>query len=134
MDPNLHSLDGETLGVKYALREGLIDFHLSWSMSADVVLSFKTRIKELARKETTFSLDFIRIHRMARMCWELELYNKITSVDKADAELLYDLPQDEKFEWVFTILNGLRHQLRTTTSSITVADQIAKNLENIMDS
>ncbi len=132
--PFQRALDGETLGVRYILRNGLLDLHPQEHQSAAVIEDFKKRMKEISRKEKSSPGDFVAIHRLARMCWELALESKLTNLDKTDADLLYDVRQDENFEWVLRIMNGVRMLLRDTSCSIVVADHVAKNVEDIMTS
>lgn len=130
--PNQHAFNGEALGVRFYFRSGLLDLHLEKSQSSAVIEDFKQRIKEISRKEVTAPGDFIVIHRLSRMCWELASESKLTNLDRTDADLLYDVRQEESFEWVFKIMNGVRMLLRTSSCSIAVADHVAKNIEEVM--
>jgi hypothetical protein len=128
----------EKLGVEYCLRGGLLDIQLQPHQARDLIDHLKECIKRLARQESNNEAfekhTYVAIHRMSRMCWELRTQNRITGIDKLEGELLYEVPQEEKFEWVFQIFNGLRHRLRATDCSIVVADHVAKSIEDIMTS
>lgn len=129
-----HSITGEALGVRYRVANGLLDLHMQPHQSSAVTDEFKSRIKEISRKEKASPADFLAIHRMSRMCWEMATECRLTNLDKDDADLLYNIRQSENFEWVFKIMNDLRSILRTTSCSIAVADHVAKTVEEIMTS
>jgi hypothetical protein len=126
-------LDGSFAEVRYSVRNGLLDLHLSTNQASDVEAFFKGLIKQYVRVEAIDPTSYINIHRLARMCWELSQSSSLTNLDRNDAELLYAVPQDAKFEWVFQILNNVRGLLRKTSCSIVVADHIAKNIQSVMD-
>ena len=126
--------DGEILGVRFAVRDGLIDLHLQGHQAQDVENFFKDAIKFHVRNENVGPNYWILVHRMARMCWELSKNGCLTNLDFDDAQLLYSVPQSPNFEWVFVILNMFMRGLRRTEGSITIADQFAKNCEDTMTS
>ena len=128
------SLYGVEFGVKYKLHNGLLDLELQQHQAGDVVAFFKQRMKELARMDGSEQSQFRWIHSMSRMCWELVTAQRITGMDHTEAELLYEVPQDAKFEWVFRLLNPIRTSLRAVSCSIVVADSVAKSIDDIMTS
>ena len=134
LGPAAHAKTGEACGVRYCLRNGLLDVQLQPHQAIDLLEFFKQRMKVLARDDQNVPSQFMWIHRYARMSYELVTGSRITGIDKLEAEFLYDAPQEEKFEWIFKILNGLRDQIRATECSIVVADHVAKSIEDIMTS
>jgi hypothetical protein len=125
-------VDGETLGVRFSVRDGLLDLHLQSHQAGEVEEFFKARIKEFVRRDDVGPNFWILIHRMARMCWESSKNECLTNLDQDDAQLLYSVPQDANFEWVFKILNYVdRLALRKTEGSIVIADHFAKDVEDL---
>lgn len=120
--------------VTYFLHDGLLDINLERHQSIDVIEHFKWCIRSFAGKDKADAHDFLCINRMSRMCYELYHHNKLTNMDSDDALLLYSCPQDEKYEWVFIVLNKTLENIMSTAHSIVVADQIAKNIEIIQNS
>jgi hypothetical protein len=125
---------GVEFGVKYRLHNGLLDLEVQRNQADDVIEFFKERMKTLSRIEKSDQAQFIWIHRMSRMCWELMTESRLSLVDHLDAALLYEVPQDVKFEWIFRILNPIRASLRTVSCTIVVADHVAKSIDDIMTS
>jgi hypothetical protein len=125
---------GFACGVKFNLHNGLLDLQLEPRLVPDMLEFLRTQIKILVRKDTATAHDFVCVHRMSRMCFELATDAKLSGIDKLEGELLYEAPMNEKFEWVFKILNPIRNRLRSTECSIVVADHVAKNIDDIMTS
>src|SRR5512135_2822709 len=125
---------GECLGVTYSLHNGLLDVQLQEHQAIDLLEFLRAQMKTVVRKENVPTNEYVWVHRMSRMCFELAMDCKITGIDKLEGELLYEAPQEEKFEWIFKLLNGLRGELRSTGCSIVVADHVAKSIEDIMTS
>ena len=122
--------------ASYSIQKELLNLKMQVHQSKDIIEFFKTQIKNLSRRDESFPDDFVKIHHMSRMCWELTMHFQLTNLDRQDIDLLYEMPHNEKNEWLFTILNGVRfqHSIRTTECSILMADQIAKDFEHIMKS
>jgi hypothetical protein len=128
-------------GVEATLRGNLLDIRFSQPHQRDEVVEFfRQRIKEIVRREMLGTGDpageFAHVHRMSRMCYELLTSSSITNMDSVDAFLLYEAPQEEKFEWVFKILNLYRNFLQEPGDRgiILVADHIAKCVDDVMTS
>jgi len=127
-----HAEMGKALGVEFFLQNGLLHLELLPHQVSDLVEFFRGHIKMLVRKEDVESVHFVWIHRISRMCFEASTELKLTNLDRVDIDLLYEAPQEERFEWIFKIANGVRDRLRTTQCSIVVADHIAKSIEDVM--
>jgi hypothetical protein len=124
-------------GSSYSLMNGLLDIKMQVHQSKDILEFFKLQMKNISRKEFSPPEDFIKIHRMSRMCWELTMHFRLTNLDRGDIELLYDMPQNDKTEWIFSTLNAVRFQhsvRKTDDASILAADHFAKDLEHLMNS
>ncbi len=127
---------GNRHGVEYDFHNGLLDLELPHYEALTTIEHFRLEMKVLIRSEFNDGSDkaraFSDVHRMSRMCYELSVSQKLTNIDYREGELLYGAPHEERFEWLFSILNDFRHQLRKTECSIMVADHLAKNVEDIM--
>lgn len=126
-------MEGEESGVTWHVDEALLYMELPDWRSKALVELLSDGIRRLSRKEAATTADFRAVHRSARMCYELSLENRLTMLDQGDAQILYDLPLDDKTEWLNRVLNKVRLSLRKTgDATIVAADHFAKSVDVIM--
>jgi hypothetical protein len=126
-------VEGEESGTTWRVNEGLLEMEIQDWRAGQLVELLAQQIRKYSRKEAASASDFKAVHRSARMCYELLLDKRLTMVDSADAQILYDLPLDDKTEWLNRILNKVRLGLRNTGDiSIVAADHFAKAVDVVM--
>jgi hypothetical protein len=119
-------------GVISCVKEGLLEIgEMQEFQVIHLVELLAEEIRKRARIEVATTDDFKMIHRASRMCYELLQDKQLTMIDKVDAQILYDLPLNERGEWLNRILNRVRFGLREVDVSIVVADHFAKSVEMI---
>ena len=129
---------GTECGVTFEFRNGLLDLKLQRHQADEMTEYLKESMKIISREEKSKPQDFVLIHRMSRMCWEMATASTISNIDRLDASILYESPHTEKFEWVSKILNSFhssaKSALRQVDCTIVVADHVAKSIDEIMTS
>jgi len=124
---------GPANGVAFHIENGLFFITMSSFLSVEVIEKFKGMIKMLSRHEKSTPNDFERIHRLSRMCWELNAFSRISNMDRQDIDLLYNVENNETFEYLVMALNSVRFNssIRVTEGLILVADLIMKDMDQI---
>lgn len=76
--------------------------------------------------------NFHQIHRLSRMGYELMTTYRLSNLDKMDASLLYNLDHTDKTNFIWSMINPIRDQIKETSGSIVTADHFAKNLSKML--
>ena len=121
-------------GVTWKIVDGLLELRVQEWRARQLTNILAESIRKTVWAENAKLKDFEYAHRASRMCYELLSSNHLTMVDRADAEILYDLPTDHHTYWLNSILNKVRFDLRTSEAVIIIADHFAKSVNQIMSS
>ena len=138
-------------GVCFYIQDRLLNIEVPSYLALDLADRLTKFISRMARRAGEYpqalagdrtdiekdrtALELVHLMRAARMVYELHLHQRITSIDRHDAEILYGLDLEVSTEWLNSILNQTRWGLlRTDLHGVLVADSIMKSLEEIMSS
>lgn len=131
-DPGVAS--GTTLGVRYAVEDGMLSLELGPDDAGPLAEELRRHVRILTSEERPSAVQFESVHRASRMCWEALVRGTISSLDAQDCEILYSVRQEPGVEWVFRILNRVRHLLRTASTTPVEGDHYAKQVSAVMES
>ena len=120
--------------AKWKTQDGLLDITFEDWKALQLVELLSEKIRAKTWESVPTPEIFQYIHRSSRICHELLTDNKITMVDRNDADILHDLPSDHNTKSLIMIMSKVRLFLRDTNTSISTADHFAKNIEMIMES
>ena len=131
------TLKGEFDGVRYKVEDGLLEMKIPTWRAKSIISILSDLTRRFSRKEKATSEDFLAVHRISRMCYELSLEGvdpetrTVSMVDREEADILWGVPVDWSTEWIWKILGGLPALRKTGDVSIIVADHFAKSVEII---
>lgn len=104
-------------------------------LAGDLIERLRVFIRTKIACDKRSSNDWLVVMRASRICYELHTQKKITSMDKWDVAVLYDLKIEVDTEWLFGILNKTRWGLLDTpVDNIIEADTLMKTLDWTMRS
>ena len=128
-------MEGHEGNTTWRVRNGLLEMEVEGYKSKSLVHLLTLRIRHMTWGDSVTSISYKNIHRIARMCYELSLENRLTMIDRDDAQVLYEVDLSEATEWLNKILNQTRLILRKTGDvSIVTADHFAKDLHGLVES
>jgi hypothetical protein len=103
---------------------------LSESDAKSVIEALKRRIRRLTWLEDTDESSYLEMMRASRMCYELSQGGNLTSLDREDVDVLYDLHDVERI--LLEPLNTIRPHVRSGLSTTPVAaDRVMKGISDL---
>lgn len=116
---------------------GLVNLRLTPSDAATIEGLLKERIRRITWLDNTGPEEFLEIHRISRMCYEMAdvpitSFPTLSNLAREDLEILYAL-DDRKIDWLTNILNQFRTDAREAGPVGPVeADLAAKDFLTVM--
>lgn len=106
------------------------ELKLSESDARPVIEALKARIRRLTWLDKANQGTFLEIMRASRMCYELSDGGSLTSLDRDDIDVLYDLHEVERI--LLDPLNQIRGQVRQGLAATPVAaDRVMKGVGDL---
>lgn len=106
------------------------EINLSESDAKAVIEALKARIRRLTWLDKADQRTFLEIMRASRMCYELSDEGSLTSLDRDDVDVLYDLHEVERI--LLDSLNQIRGRVRQGLAATPVAaDRIMKGVGDL---
>lgn len=124
-------------GISYSIQSRLLNISMPESefTAEDLANRLRRFIRQQTSAENLKSTDYVAIHKAARMAYELTKDHRLSNLDAADVNILYDLPLSEQIEWLNKILNICRFQLASSDpNNILAADVAMKTIDWVMAS
>lgn len=119
-------------GVEYEFKDGLLSLFPRERQAAYLSDFLRRECISLSRLEFPKPEEILRLMRTAWMRYQLLNENKLTELDRTDAEVLYSQDQIERNEWYFRIANKVRFRMKSIPSRVPMAMVMAMDVVDVM--